>query len=139
MGKNELSKHTKKKDLPIYKLESPDIVTVLKEMITAKREYEITKETEHTKRNEITANLMIHMKKMSDQRDMFSEALQMEYHMRHETIDRMFVYLERAYFDGNTEVVVQSMKSIEGIIKNSPLKELLAIGKLLEDDGDLII
>ena len=116
-----------------------DTVNVIREMINAKKEYEITREVETSKRLEIESNLRKHIATLTLKRDQFITVLDKEYSMRKYSIDRMFDLLDKAYEDGNMDVVIQSLDSIEGIVKTSPLKEILQIGKIFESDDELVI
>lgn len=132
-------KKSPKQRLPIDKMNSNDIAAVFREMINAKKEYEITKETEATKRQAILADYKLKMQKLSDRRELITEVLQQEYSLRKETINKMFDEMKQAYEDGNTDIVLQAMKSVEGIVKESPLKDLIMIGRALEGDSELEI
>ncbi len=128
-----MSKLPKKTDMP--KLSSKDAANVFKELINAKKEYELVREQEVTKRQEIAANLNYHLEKLSMQRDMIENYLEKDFAMRKETIDEIFSRMDRAYNDQNYEVVIKALDSVEGIVKQSPMADMFQMKKIMSDDS----
>lgn len=134
-----------KKDKEIFnqitdKLESSDIAGVLKTLIQSKKEYEVTKEQETTKRMKIHNDMIQYLKNLEAKKEFVYKAFQEEYSIRRETIDRMFLMIEECLDEGKNEVVISALNNIEGIVKESPLKSIASIASAFEnDDEELII
>jgi hypothetical protein len=142
MSKKIVKKASKKlpKKSPLGKMNSKDTSSVLRELINAKKEYEICVEQELTKRQDIQADLTKYMLNINLKRDAIFSVLEEEYKIRRETIAELGKILDQAYEDGRDEVVIQAISSIEGIIKESPAKGLLYINEALSDpQKELII
>ena len=131
-----ISKAKKKlpvKDSPLGKMNSKDTASVLTQLIQAKKEYEMCVEQETTKRKEIEANMLMYLETLNLKRDIVFSVLEEQYRMRRESIDNLYALLDKAYDDGRDDVVIQAISSIEGIIKESPAKDLLNIEEAFRD------
>jgi hypothetical protein len=132
-------KNNKGTGLDLSKLESSDIAEAFKTFINAKKEYEITKEQERTKRQSLDANLKKYQTKVNLTKDFLSKHLTEQYSFRRETIEELFIRLDRALDEDKDSVAVQVLTALEGIVKESPLKEVEQIGKAFASDGQLEI
>ena len=138
---------TKKEDSAIKKheekdsgkLSTSDLADVIKALVNAKKEYEIVREQEFTKRAAIESDLMQNMTKILAKREIILRHLSNSYSERSESLRHTFNILERALQDKNTEFVVAALGTIVEIIKVNPLKEIDAIGKAFESDEEFII
>ena len=116
-----------KKDSPLGKMNSKDTASVLTQLIQAKKEYEMCVEKETTKRKEIESNMVMYLETLKLKRDIVFSVLEEQYKLRKESIENLYELLDKAYEDGRDDVVIQAISSIEGIIKESPAKDLLNI------------
>lgn len=139
MSNKKLKKKLPTGESPLGKMNSKDTASVLSQLIQAKKDYEMCKETEYTKRMDIEADLKKHMESVQLQRDVIFEVLEKEYSMRKDNIDRMYSILDKAYDDGRDEVVIQALESIEGIIKEGPAKALLTVREAFTDPNKKLI
>ncbi|MBU3191296.1 hypothetical protein K9O30_06620 [Clostridium bowmanii] len=122
------------------KLNSKDLGNVLKVLIQSKKEYEITKEQETTKRKVIENDMIKYLKTLDAKKEFLSKAFEEEYSIRKDTIEKMFNLIEKALDEGSDNIVIAALDSIEKIVKESPLKGLAQIASAFEnDDEDLII
>ncbi|MCH3964294.1 MAG: hypothetical protein LKE46_08445 [Clostridium sp.] len=119
---------------------SLEYIDIIKMLIKSKKEYEITKEQETTKRMAIKSDLFKYLKKLDAKKEVLLEVFEKEYNFRKNTVDKMFDVVERALDDGRDTVVCQALDSIEGIVKESPLKGIAQVSRAFEnDDEDLLI
>lgn len=119
---------------------SLEYIDMIKVLIKSKKEYEITKEQEATKRMAIKNDLVKYLKKLDEKKEFLLEIFEKEYNFRKNTVDHMFDVVERALDDGRDTVVCQALDSIEGIVKESPLKSIAQVSSAFEnDDEDLLI
>jgi hypothetical protein len=125
--------------LDLSKLESSDIANAFKTFINAKKEYEITKEQERTKRQALDTDLKKYLTKVNQTKDFLSKHLTEQYSLRRETIEELFIRLDRALDEDKDSVAVQVLTALEGIVKESPLKEVEQIGKTFASDGEIEI
>ena len=125
--------------LDLSKLESSDIADAFKTFINAKKEYEITKEQERTKRQALDTDLKKYLTKVNQTKDFLSKHLTEQYSFRRETIEELFIRLDRALDEDKDTVAVQVLTTLEGIVKESPLKEVEQIGKTFASDGEIEI
>ena len=141
MRNKVMKKGSKKlpKDSPLGKMNSKDTSSVFKEIINAKKEYEMCVEQETTKRLAIKSDLTKYMANINLKREMIFYVLEKEYKVRQETIEDLGRVLDRAYEDGRDDVVIQAISSIEGILKESPAKGLLYINEALSDSKKELI
>jgi len=137
MNKNLVKKNMSIKNsnkLNLNKLNSKDAASVLKSFIEAKKEYEIVREQETTKRLAIENNMKMYIAKLTAQREIIENSLRVEYAMRKETIEQMFSYVDRAFDEDKNEIVIAALDKIEGIVKESPLVGIAKIGMAFEND-----
>jgi hypothetical protein len=127
----------KGKGIDLSKLESADIQKVFTSFINAKKEYEMTREQERTKRALIDTDLQKYLTKVDQTKEVLSKHLTEQYSIRRETINELFNVLDRAIEEDKDTVAVQVLTALEGIIKESPLKEVEQIGKAFSSDGEL--
>lgn len=140
LEKNNINLSKKGGGLEFDKLNSNDTAGVFKHLIDAKKEYQIVKEQETTKRMQINSQMKIHIENITAKREFFKEVLKEEYGLRKETIDNLFLCIDRAFDEDKNEIVISALEAIEGIVKENPLKALAKIASSFEnDDEDLII
>lgn len=136
----KIPKKVPKNNSPLGKMNSGDTASVLTQLINAKKEYEMCIEQETTKRQAIESDLKKYMADIQLKRDVIFSVLENQYKMRSDSINKMYELLDTAYADGRDEVVIQALTSIEGIIKESPAKELLTIREAFTNPNvDLVI
>lgn len=85
------------------------------------REWETIKETEQTKRHEISAKCNVLVEHIHAERDKFIYALEMNYRERSVVYSELFKRLDDALEVGNVEIASLAMQGIVEQIKNNPL------------------
>lgn len=105
---------------------SPDVaLRAFSDVLKAKKEYEIVLAQETTKREDIAARLKVRLQQLDNFRGILSEHLEREHLLRKEVIAGVFERLDEALSADNTQVAMCALSSIEGIVKTSPLNEVL--------------
>ncbi len=114
------------KDINIQadKLTSEDAANVMTNLIKSAADYRNTIEREQTKRLEIKAKLDTYIRTINKQKAFFECYFEKEYSLRKETIDELFIRLDRAIDANKDDVAIKALDAIEGVIKGSPLKSL---------------
>jgi len=116
-----------------------DVFEAFKVFITAKKEYEIVKEQEFTKRKAIDIDLQKFQITSANKREFIKEYFVNQFSDRREVIERNFTLLDRALDENKDNIAIQILDTIGGIIKENPLKEIDKIGKAFEDDDEELI
>ena len=138
----ELSKITENKRFPnidLDKLNSEDLGNVLKKLIESKKEYEIAKEQEATKRMAIENNMVQYLKTLEAKKEFLSKAFAEEYNIRKDTINEMFNVIERALDEDKDSIVIAALDNIEKVVKESPLKGIAQIANAFENDDEELV
>jgi hypothetical protein len=130
---------TPSRGIDLSKLESKDLKDAITSFIDAYKDYQITKEQEHTKREAIDADLKKYLTKVNQTKDVLSDYLSNQFSSRKETIDELFTRLDRALDEDKDNVAIQVLTTLEGIVKENPLKEVEQIGKAFVLGGELEI
>jgi hypothetical protein len=117
-----------------------EVTDLFKTLIQAKKEYEITKEVEATKRKNIESSLYKYLSNLEAKKELIYYSLAEEYSIRRENIDKMFSLIEESLENDKDNVVIAALDNIEKIICDSPLKSIAEIAKAFnDDDSELII
>lgn len=123
----------------ISKLPPEDVGNVIVELINSKKELEITCEQETTKRIKIHNQLEISLKNIDLKREIISTALNKEYGLRQENIEKMFDLVEKALDSEKDEIVIAAIDGIVNIVKESPLNGIAQIASAFENDEEELI
>ena len=123
----------------ISKLPPEDVGNVIVELINSKKELEITCEQETTKRIKIHNQLEISLKNIDLKREIISTALNKEYGLRQENIEKMFNLVEKALDSEKDEIVIAAIDGIVNIVKESPLNGIAQIASAFENDEEELI
>jgi len=123
----------------LSKLESADLKEAFVAFIHAKKEYEIVREQEQTKRQAIDADLKKYLTKVELTQQFLTSHLTEQYAVRRETIDKLFDRLDRELENNNDAVAIHLLTTLEGIVKENPLREIDLIGKAFASGSDLEI
>lgn len=125
-------------NLDVNKLESGDLKNVLTQFIDAAKEYAIVKEQEKIKRINMDYQMKKYLVRLKIQRDLVENYLNETFAIRREVITKIFDRLDHAVIENDTEVIVTSLNSLEGIVKADPLKEIHKLGQVFENDDDIL-
>lgn len=123
-----------------YPPPNPDLLLrVFREMLQAKKEYEMTLAQETTKRQAIAAALQTRLEEIKFFKDIFSVYMNEEFKMRRESIVEVFARLDTALEANQNEVAIQALRSIEAIVEHSPLGNALATMSAVFEKKDGIL
>lgn len=129
-----------KKDLgyDLNNMRSEDVASVFKSLIESKKEYEITKEIEQTKRYEIEQKTKSYLEAIKSHQTLMEETLSKQFNQRKEVIDKMFEYVDKALESDKDEIVVAALNNITEIVK-TPVQGFTAMKQAFGSDDDLVI
>lgn len=136
---SKLNNYNKKTNFNTNDLKSADLADVLKVLIQSKKEYEITKEQEKTKRMAIENDMIKYLKTLDAKKEFLSKAFEEEYKIRKETIEHLFNIVERALDEGRDNVIHDALNSIEKVVIESPLMGIVEIASAFEKDEEELI
>lgn len=109
---------------------------VLKEITKAYTEYKRVKETEKTKRREITSWERTNIERIRSQRQILLRYLDLSFDERRKNFERMFNVLDECVRKGDLQSLAATLESVVDLAKSSPFKELAtgeSVRALLED------
>lgn len=129
-----------KKDLgyDLNNMKSEDVASIFKSLIESKKEYEITKEIEQTKRCEIEQKTKSYLETIKTHQALMEETLSKQFNQRKEAIDKMFEYVDKALESDKDEIVVAALNNITEIVK-TPVQGFTVMKKAFDSDDDLVI
>lgn len=119
-------------------MNSSDLKDAFVQFINEKKEYEVVKEQETTKREAIHADLQKYLTKVNQTKILVNH-LSSKYITRKETLEKVFEKLDQALEQNKDSVAIQIVNSLEGIVKENPLKEIEQIGKAFSTGGTIEI
>lgn len=104
--------------------------SAFKMLINAWHDYEITKETEKTKRAAINAWKEVSIGRIDSQRQILEQYLILAFKERAFTINELFYRLDKGINENNSLLISAAIGAIVDIAKESPLKKLQTLCKL---------
>lgn len=114
-------------------------IEMLKTIIEGAKEYLTIKESEKTKRCELEASMRVNLERIRSQRQCLESYLEKSFGERRKTLDSLFERLDIALSSNDkNDVAIQALSSIEGIVKSSPLEDLLATRRELESQDGIL-
>lgn len=115
------------------------LLRVFREVLQAKKEYEMTLAQETTKRQSIAAALQSRLEEIKFFKDIFAVYMNEEFKMRRESIVEIFARLDTALEANQNDVAIQALQSIEEIVEHSPLGHALAAMSTVFEKKDGIL
>lgn len=103
------------------------------QLVSAWKEYKITKEVETTKRAQIAAWRDIELSRLDHQRGLLESYLKQTFQERRTVIEGMFHTLDQGIANGDNQLVSMAMQSIISTVQTSPLQ---GVKQIIEDMGD---
>ncbi len=111
------------------------LATVTKDLFKAFSDYRQACETEKTRRECIKAEKDIVIERIRNEKEILSTYLRETFRERNLVLEKILSSLDRALNENNTEVACKAMEQIEGVIRNSPLREIREIMNQVNDPG----
>ncbi len=109
------------------------MATVAMDLFRAFSDYRKACEAEKTRRECIKAERDIAVERIRSEREILSTYLRETFRERRLVLEKMLSSLDRALSENNTEVACKAMEQIEGVIRNSPLREIREITDKMND------
>ena len=141
MYKNQLEKSENagfKFPIDFSKSDPNKLLDAFKIMVDAKKEYDIVKMQENTKRYAIDADLKKFFSDEEKKRNAL-ELFEKEFSNRSDVLKVTLDGLKTALEKGDNDIITKSLDAIVSIIKENPLKELDKIGQAFSSGGELVI
>ena len=111
------------KNTPATKGPSPlQAVEAFGQLVSAWKEYKITKEVETTKRAQIAAWRDVELTRLDHQRGLLESYLTQTFQERRTVIEGMFNTLDQGIANGDNQLVSMAMQSIISTVQTSPLQ-----------------
>lgn len=141
MWGNNMSKiinNTKNGKFDLNNLESKDVASIFKVLVESKKEYDITKEVETTKRYKIEQNTKSYLEALKAQQSTMEKILSEQFNQRKEAIDKMFECLDKALDTDKDEIVIAALNSITEVVK-TPVTGYQTVRQAFDSDDDLVL
>lgn len=132
------SKNSPSSNYNMNNLDSGDAASIFKALIESKKEYEITREIETTKRLEIENRTKGYLEALKNHQALMEQSLTNQFNQRKETIDKMFEYVDQALNSDKDEIVVAALNNITEIVK-TPVQGIASIKQAFDSDDDLVL
>lgn len=122
------------KNTPATKGPSPlQAVEAFGQLVSAWKEYKITKEVETTKRAQIAAWRDVELTRLDHQRGLLESYLTQTFQERRTVIEGMFNTLDQGIANGDNQLVSMAMQNIISVVQTSPLQGVQKILAQMED------
>ncbi|CAM3616843.1 hypothetical protein GCM10016272_22070 [Psychrobacter glaciei] len=92
-------------------------------LVNAYADYKTVCQTEHTKREAISAWREVQLSKTNNQREFLESYLKERFIERRHVIDEMFHRLDQGIESDNPELISMAMTAIQNTVQSSPLQE----------------
>lgn len=119
-------------------LDSKDVASIFKVLVESKKEYDITKEVETTKRYKIEQNTKSYLEALKAQQSAMEKILSEQFNQRKEAIDKMFECLDKALDTDKDEIVIAALNSITEVVK-TPVTGFQIVRQAFDSDDDLVL
>ncbi|MCQ2234974.1 MAG: hypothetical protein MJZ24_09580 [Paludibacteraceae bacterium] len=103
------------------------------QLVSAWKEYKITKEVETTKRAQIAAWRDVELTRLDHQRGLLESYLTQTFQERRTVIEGMFNTLDQGIANGDNQLVSMAMQNIISVVQTSPLQGVQKILAQMED------
>lgn len=102
-------------------------------LVNSYADYKTICQTEHTKREAISAWKEVQLNKTNNQREFLESYLKERFVERRHVIDEMFDRLDEGIKNDDSELISMAMTAIENTVKSSPLQEASQVLAALND------
>lgn len=108
-------------------------VEAFNRLVSAYKEYKVTKEVETTKRAQIAAWRDVELTRLDHQRGLLESYLKQTFQERRTVIEGMFNTLDQGIANGDNQLVSMAMQNIISVVQTSPLQGVQKILAQMED------